>query len=116
MYYVKGKLYVIMANKNITVKFVWAVLYVNIKDGYLCKECHGKGICEHGKQRPFCYSCGGVMICTTFPYIGADTHTHTHKFVQSWVRGLGRAFGVQNTQKCQLSPNQQNEQKNTENI
>ena len=22
-----------MANKNITVKFVWAVLYVNIKDG-----------------------------------------------------------------------------------
>ena len=29
----KGKLYVNMANKNITVKFVWVVLYVNIKDG-----------------------------------------------------------------------------------
>ena len=39
---------------------------------------------------------------------------HTHKFVPSWVRGLGRAFGVQNTQKCRLSPNQQNEQKKTQ--
>ena len=51
-----------MVNKYITVKYVWVVLYANIKDGDW-KRCHGKGICEHGKQRPFCYSCGGVMIC-----------------------------------------------------
>ena len=51
---------------------------------------------------------------STFPYIGADTHTH--KFVPSWVRGLGRTFGVQNTQKCRLSPSQQNEQKKTQKI
>ena len=31
--YVKGKLYVNMVNKIITVKFVWVVLYVNTKDG-----------------------------------------------------------------------------------
>ena len=31
--YVKVKLYVNIANKNITAEFVLAVLYVNIKDG-----------------------------------------------------------------------------------
>ena len=25
--------------------------------GYLCKECPGKGICEHGRQRSQCKEC-----------------------------------------------------------
>ena len=25
--------------------------------GYYCKECPGKGICEHGRQRPKCKDC-----------------------------------------------------------
>ena len=29
----KGKLYANMATKNITVKYVWVVLYASIKDG-----------------------------------------------------------------------------------
>ena len=31
--------------------------------GYLCKECPGKGICEHGRQRSHCKECGGSSIC-----------------------------------------------------
>ena len=31
--------------------------------GYLCKECPGKGICEHGRQRSKCKECGGASIC-----------------------------------------------------
>ena len=31
--YVKGELYVNMANKNITVKYEWVVLYASIKGG-----------------------------------------------------------------------------------
>ena len=31
--------------------------------GYLCKECPGKGICEHGRQRSQCKECGGSGIC-----------------------------------------------------
>ena len=31
--------------------------------GYLCKECPGKGICEHGRQRTQCKECGGSSIC-----------------------------------------------------
>ena len=31
--------------------------------GYYCKECPGKGICEHGRQRPHCKECGGSQIC-----------------------------------------------------
>ena len=31
--------------------------------GYFCKECPGKGICEHGRQRPRCKECGGSSIC-----------------------------------------------------
>ena len=31
--------------------------------GYFCKECPGKGICEHGRQRPQCKECGGSGIC-----------------------------------------------------
>ena len=33
------------------------------KGGYLCKECPGKGICEHGRQRKKCKECGGSQIC-----------------------------------------------------
>ena len=31
--------------------------------GYYCKECPGKGICEHGRQRYSCKECGGSGIC-----------------------------------------------------
>ena len=31
--------------------------------GYYCKECPGKGICEHGRQRKRCKECGGSQIC-----------------------------------------------------
>ena len=31
--------------------------------GYYCKECPGKGICEHGRVRPQCKECGGSGIC-----------------------------------------------------
>ena len=31
--------------------------------GYFCKECPGKGICEHGRQRYSCKECGGSGIC-----------------------------------------------------
>ena len=31
--------------------------------GYYCKECPGKGICEHGRQRRKCKECGGSQIC-----------------------------------------------------
>ena len=31
--------------------------------GYLCKECPGKGICEHGRERRRCKECGGSGIC-----------------------------------------------------
>ena len=31
--------------------------------GYYCKECPGKGICEHGRQRYSCKECGGKRIC-----------------------------------------------------
>ena len=30
--------------------------------GYYCKECPGKGICEHGRQRSQCKECGGGSI------------------------------------------------------
>ena len=33
------------------------------KGGYFCKECPGKGICEHGRQRSRCKECGGGSIC-----------------------------------------------------
>ena len=31
--------------------------------GYFCKECPGKGICEHGRNRSRCKECGGSGIC-----------------------------------------------------
>ena len=31
--------------------------------GYFCKECPGKGICEHGRVRGQCKECGGSSIC-----------------------------------------------------
>ena len=31
--------------------------------GYFCKECPGKGICEHGRNRSRCKECGGSSIC-----------------------------------------------------
>ena len=31
--------------------------------GYYCRECPGKGICEHGRQRHRCKECGGSSIC-----------------------------------------------------
>ena len=31
--------------------------------GYFCKECPGKGICEHGRRRSQCKECGGSQIC-----------------------------------------------------
>ena len=31
--------------------------------GYYCKECPGKGICEHGRERSKCKECGGSEIC-----------------------------------------------------
>ena len=31
--------------------------------GYFCKECPGKGICEHGRERRKCKECGGSSIC-----------------------------------------------------
>ena len=31
--------------------------------GYFCKECPGKGICEHGRRRSECKECGGSSIC-----------------------------------------------------
>ena len=34
-----------------------------VKRGYLCKECPGKGICEHGRQRAQCKACGGSAFC-----------------------------------------------------
>ena len=33
------------------------------KGGYFCKECPGKGICEHGRRRTECKECGGGGIC-----------------------------------------------------
>ena len=33
------------------------------KRGYLCKECPGKGICEHGRVRHSCKECGGSGFC-----------------------------------------------------
>jgi len=32
-------------------------------NGYLCKLCPGKGICDHGRQRNLCIDCGGSQIC-----------------------------------------------------
>ena len=29
----------------------------------MCKECPGKGICEHGRRRSRCKECGGGSIC-----------------------------------------------------
>src|ERR1700677_47199 len=29
----------------------------------MCKECGGRGICEHGRQREKCRECGGSSIC-----------------------------------------------------
>jgi hypothetical protein len=34
-----------------------------VKGGYYCKECPGKGICEHGRRRSTCKECGGSSIC-----------------------------------------------------
>ena len=31
--------------------------------GYYCKECPGKGICEHGRRRSECKECGGGSFC-----------------------------------------------------
>ena len=31
--------------------------------GYHCKECPGKGICEHGRRRCDCKECGGSSFC-----------------------------------------------------
>ena len=31
--------------------------------GYFCKECPGKGICEHGKQKRVCKDCDGTSFC-----------------------------------------------------
>ena len=31
--------------------------------GYFCKECPGKGICEHRRVRSTCKECGGASIC-----------------------------------------------------
>ena len=31
--------------------------------GYNCRECPGKGICEHGRRRYGCKECGGSGIC-----------------------------------------------------
>ena len=31
--------------------------------GYYCKECPGKGICEHGRRRCDCKECGGSSFC-----------------------------------------------------
>ena len=31
--------------------------------GYHCKECPGRGICEHGRRRSQCKECGGSSIC-----------------------------------------------------
>lgn len=31
--------------------------------GYYCKECPGKGICEHRRQRSTCKECGGSQQC-----------------------------------------------------
>ena len=31
--------------------------------GYFCKECPGKGICEHRRVRRQCKECGGSGIC-----------------------------------------------------
>ena len=30
---------------------------------YMCKECGGGAICEHGRQRSKCKECGGGSIC-----------------------------------------------------
>jgi hypothetical protein len=32
-------------------------------DKYFCKECGGKGICQHGRERRRCKDCGGRDIC-----------------------------------------------------
>ena len=32
-------------------------------NGYYCKACNGKGICEHGKNRSICRACGGSQLC-----------------------------------------------------
>ena len=34
------------------------------QNGYYCKECCGKGICSHGRQRRQCNECGGKGICS----------------------------------------------------
>ena len=35
------------------------------QNGYFCKECPGKGICFHGKQKHLCtLGCGGSSICS----------------------------------------------------
>ena len=31
--------------------------------GYFCKECPGKGICDHGRERNKCKECGGASVC-----------------------------------------------------
>ena len=33
------------------------------RGGYFCKECPGKGICEHGRERSKCKECGGSGVC-----------------------------------------------------
>jgi hypothetical protein len=32
-------------------------------NGYYCRECGGKGICEHDRQRSKCRDCGGKSVC-----------------------------------------------------
>lgn len=31
---------------------------------YIWKECCGKGICDHGRQKFFCNDCKGSQICS----------------------------------------------------
>jgi len=38
-------------------------IHEKARNGYLCKECPGKGICEHNKVRSICKECGGSQIC-----------------------------------------------------
>ena len=38
-------------------------MHGRVNTGYLCKECPGKGICEHGRVRYSCKECGGAGIC-----------------------------------------------------
>jgi hypothetical protein len=33
------------------------------KNGHFCKDCGGKGLCEHNKRKDSCKDCGGSRIC-----------------------------------------------------